>query len=1075
MLRVFRTKGVRSLPKSVTMGQGDQGDTIGDMQQKALLSASSNSPNLEDPAFLETLPEPLKGFALGAICPPESIEGGTGTSSDGVASISSVVLLDELEISLRQEVLKRIRQGQDNVGEFWTDTTRMCWHMVFMSEHNARYKDLVSVRKLPILLLEDILDSSTLKKALEFYNTYAKPVFPLLFGDVLWCPNQKVRPCWLPFLKLATKFTKRLTSQPNTAVGNSVPSNQKMTEEDHSKYKDAVSSIMLTLCQIYPLSEKSATRVWGCYNDQAITVFEDRDEFEQEQAPMLNIGRVNSNNVNDDDDDGAEEDGAIPDYTVYESFWKLQQDLSRPNSVQLSDFLQRLRALMTTLEHTPVSNKNKKTSGNCDSTDISAIHDRTAASTSRYLTSSRLLSIQLQDADFRIPILSQVLIVCHHLIQISPVVLKAQLSDWQNRAYALLQNVSLEQYQLLQTILSTSEELWRQWKRNKCSPDLDQRKSEPLATATTDLTRKRKRSVMMKNGLSGDDDKGGSIGCKKISLATDLPKISRQMRQSAPSLQSHLEEYVDALDPESGIEAEYHPKNDALFSWRAMRLLSTQHLSDLHFLSKSGDFERVVRKVYPRDYDITIPGPMPAEEENEDINEEDNDKQEDSKEDHGKEEDNDEAMKDRDVEEPGEESSRKPVENAEKHEERPPEGEEQDVDMAEPPEKAETSAEGPLATALPEHSEEKHQEQKPHGDEAKREKDHGDASGNKDTTENAARPYEGPPEKSTHDATADNHTKDESAGDNPQRYIDFIPAPRRHTETATQQRRVEHNQPSRWGGGSDNKGTSRDEHHRSKRDVTDHHPAGGREDNNKYDRGGRGEEGRGRGSSRSTGDDRGDRDVGGGRSDTRHDDRHDRGDDHYRSGSGRSSDDRGGNARSSQNNDDRGGGRPPRGDEGTSRKPDSGGGGSRRDDRGGRPNSRGGGGQSDEDNRGGAGWSSSDRKQQDDPRSRGGGGGSSSSGHHERSGGAGEHRGGGSQSHSGGRHTSDDRGRGGGGTNRGEDRGDTRDRRGGDRWGGEDHSTGGAAAAGNRSEWRGGGDRTRNRGSGHRGDRRHRH
>ena len=45
-------------------------------------------------------------------------------------------------------------------------------------------------------------------------------------------------------------------------------------------------------------------------------------------------------------------------------------------------------------------------------------------------------------------------------------------------------------------------------------------------------------------------------------------EISQKLIKTAPTLESHLEDYVDALDPESGIEEEYHPKNDSLWNNR---------------------------------------------------------------------------------------------------------------------------------------------------------------------------------------------------------------------------------------------------------------------------------------------------------------------------------------------------------------------------------------------------------------------------------------------------------------------------------------------------------------------------
>jgi hypothetical protein len=67
---------------------------------------------------------------------------------------------------------------------------------------------------------------------------------------------------------------------------------------------------------------------------------------------------------------------------------------------------------------------------------------------------------------------------------------------------------------------------------------------------------------------------------------------------------------VEALDPDAEIEAEYHPKNNALFGWRALRLLSVDHLGEFNLLDRNGDYEGLVRTIYQRK-GIVIPGKIP--------------------------------------------------------------------------------------------------------------------------------------------------------------------------------------------------------------------------------------------------------------------------------------------------------------------------------------------------------------------------------------------------------------------------------------------------------------------------------
>ena len=536
-------------------------------------------PPPKDETFLERLEEPLKSMA--AQVTDELNE--------------PAVVLDTLEFQLRREALRLIRDSRDAndeaLGSFWGNATVMCWHLVYMSEHSdeSRFDGLAAVRKFPFIILDDILESCELKRGILFFKNHVRPLLSLLFGSDFWS-----RPCWLNFLRLSNSFLKRLGRQPPNGTD----------------AKESLSSLMLIMCQVYPLSERSATRAWGSYNDHANTVLDEKEEFEetQEQLPFHD----------------KSDDGSVPDYTLYESFWELQNDLSRPNAVKLSEFISRLRALISTLERVQMKDAAK---GSKD------IDMRLEVCARRYLTSSRLLSLQLSDPDFCIPILTQVLIVCGHLMQISPP-LRVQLTEWHSRAQALLKKTDNPHLELADTITSGSEESWRKWKKNKCTPDLDKKLSEPLSISSGG-----KRKLGLMSGPLGNEDDEDPSKKTRIDTMADLAQAATSMRACAPSLDKHLEDfnYVDALDPESGIEAEYHPKNNPQFCWRAVRLLSSSHVRDLQKMSCSGDFEDVVRTIY-EEKNVEIPGPRPTsvaswekgifEEPEEDLNDEESTREE---------------------------------------------------------------------------------------------------------------------------------------------------------------------------------------------------------------------------------------------------------------------------------------------------------------------------------------------------------------------------------------------------------------------------------------------------------------
>eukprot|EP00957_Ditylum_brightwellii_P053142 4029332-Ditylum_brightwellii.AAC.1 len=143
----------------------------------------------------------------------------------------------------------------------------------------------------------------------------------------------------------------------------------------------------------------------------------------------------------------------------------------------------------------------------------------------------------------------------------------------------------------------------------------------------------------------------------KISIQKDLPQISKSLASTVPLLDEYLDDYIEALDPDNGIEESYHPKHDKLFTWRAMRLMSRNHLTMFGLVTKnSGDFEEIVRKIWVEEKGIEIPRAekVEVEEELEDGLEEedhlmeDGEKKEDTMDIEDKEDKDDRIEKDKD-------------------------------------------------------------------------------------------------------------------------------------------------------------------------------------------------------------------------------------------------------------------------------------------------------------------------------------------------------------------------------------------------------------------------------------------
>ena len=64
--------------------------------------------------------------------------------------------------------------------------------------------------------------------------------------------------------------------------------------------------------------------------------------------------------------------------------------------------------------------------------------------------------------------------------------------------------------------------------------------------------------------------------------------------ETKPDAREFLQPYVDAMDPEAGIEEEYHPKNDSVYMWRAGRVIG-------------GDVKAGIRRVWEEACGEVIP------------------------------------------------------------------------------------------------------------------------------------------------------------------------------------------------------------------------------------------------------------------------------------------------------------------------------------------------------------------------------------------------------------------------------------------------------------------------------------
>ncbi|KAL9184034.1 hypothetical protein ACHAXT_002120 [Thalassiosira profunda] len=574
---------------------------------KMQVDAPQSPADPADPNFVDSLPDPLRSYAQEALAVEEG-------DSDEAAAGSINARLDQLEIATRSHLLELAEPllahptggGADAPLEallrYLKDVTLLCLHVV--QSHHGRL-GAPAVKKLPFLLLEDAVDALPVG---HVQSLWSSPQYPTLnvhgYTTTLLCSKHIFGPpSKLILLRICNKLLKVLSNRDVDA--------------------EFAGSLMLMTAKVFPLSERSAVNVLGSFNVANETIFEGEREFEEKSA--LSAGEKGG--------DGKIIGGSNIGYDFYKTFWGVQKVFTDPQGTVLpsrlglsqaaaaaayTGFVKDVTSILAALEGTPAPKTASSPLSTLD--DASAPAGGDAVRHHKYLTSSQLLHLQLKDAKLRIHFLSQLIIVLSYLASPSvalpapPVAAAAgadtaklsaqirstqtkQLADVEKRAWQLLRATSPpmgeSMHRSLRWLLRERESMWRGWKRGKCLPAQD--KVGAVGVGGREVRKKlsgRKRKA--EDGLD----------------PTDGPRSRQDLAKSTvPALSDFLEPYVEALDPENGIEGEYHPRNDTVYSWRALRLLAQDqsetasgvggHLSRFDKLRRcDGDFEGIVRGIW---------------------------------------------------------------------------------------------------------------------------------------------------------------------------------------------------------------------------------------------------------------------------------------------------------------------------------------------------------------------------------------------------------------------------------------------------------------------------------------------
>ncbi|XP_005995775.1 THO complex subunit 1 [Latimeria chalumnae] len=355
-----------------------------------------------------------------------------------------------------------------------------------------------------------------------------------------------------------------------------------------SKSKNTVfcGRIQLFLARLFPLSEKSGLNLQSQFNLENVTVF-NTNELES----TLGLKHI------DDKDEGMEvEEGemgddeapttcSIPiDYNLYRKFWSLQDYFRNPlqcyEKVSWKTFLKfsdEVLAVFKSFKLDDMQASKKKL-------EELKVKGREHVYFAKFLTSEKLMDLQLSDSNFRRHILLQYLIQFQYLkgqvkFKSSNCVLTDEQSLWiedtTKTVYQLLKETPPDGEKfasVVEHILST-EENWNTWKNEGCPSFVKER---PPDSKSARPPRKRPAPEEF---LGKGSNKKILMGSEELTRLWNLcpdnmEACKADSREFMPALEEFFEEAIEQADPENMVEDEYKVVNNSNYGWRALRLLA---------------------------------------------------------------------------------------------------------------------------------------------------------------------------------------------------------------------------------------------------------------------------------------------------------------------------------------------------------------------------------------------------------------------------------------------------------------------------------------------------------------------
>lgn len=413
-----------------------------------------------------------------------------------------------------------------------------------------------------IFIINDILSALTLDESSEIFS-YLEDNANVWKSELFFSSVKNY------LLRMCNDLLKRLSKSQNTVFSG---------------------RIHLFLAKLFPLNERSGLNLMSHFSENVTRYTTTAEIFEQ----AINKSKLEDKMECDNDVtlNGSHKDrrtSTIPvDYNLYRKFWSLQDFFNKPNVLyekpQWKLFTNNSNDVFEALKSYKLDDVKTNKKSTIEKLDDMQVYF------AKYLTSAKLLDLQLNDSNFRRQTLVQFLILFQYLqnevrFKTPTQVLTEEQVAWikaaTSRVYQLLKETPPNGDKFSQDVkrILSREDIWNKWKNEGCPNFVRDKKDEPARKAqkrsrptTSDFDRNKQPKYQFENTEIG---KLCNVNHDNLAACRD------PSRQFLPSLKDFFEEAIEQLDPANQVEKQYQLIYDSDWSWRALRLLAKR--SALYF------------------------------------------------------------------------------------------------------------------------------------------------------------------------------------------------------------------------------------------------------------------------------------------------------------------------------------------------------------------------------------------------------------------------------------------------------------------------------------------------------------